>query len=82
MDLDNPKTFNQKIQWLKLNYLNPAMPRCVDKAEFKNYIDEQLGKGYTVPNYGAYENENDIDLMHCLIDLYWSQMFRVMQGIF
>lgn len=61
LDLDNPKTFNQKIQWLKLNYLNPAMPRCVDKAEFKNYIDEQLGKGYTVPNYGAYENENDID---------------------
>lgn len=61
LDLDNPKTFNQKIQWLKLNYLNPSMIRCVDKAEFKNYINEQLGYGYTVPSYGVYENENDID---------------------
>lgn len=61
LDIDNPKTFNQKIQWLKLNYINSDMPRCVDKDEFKNYIEEKLGKGYTVPGYGAYENENDID---------------------
>ena len=61
LDLKNPKTFNQKIQWLKLNYYDKALERCVDKAEFKNYIDEQLGEGYTVPNYGAYEDENDID---------------------
>lgn len=61
LDLDRPKTFNQKIQWLKLNYYDTALERCVDKAEFKNYINEQLGDGYTVPNYGSYENENDID---------------------
>lgn len=61
LDLDNPKTFNQKIQWLKLNYSNSDQSRCVDKAEFKNYITEVLGEEYTVPNYGAYENENDIN---------------------
>lgn len=61
LDLKNPKTFNQKIQWLKLNYYDEALERCVDKAEFKNYIDEHLGEGYTVPNYGSYEDENDID---------------------
>ena len=61
LDLNNPKTFNQKIQWLKLYYRDPVMIRCVDKAEFKNYIKEQLGDEYVVPYYGAYANENDID---------------------
>ena len=61
LDLRNPKTFNQKIQWLKLYYKDPLMTRCVDKAEFKNYIREQMGEEYVVPFYGAYENENDID---------------------
>lgn len=61
LDLDNPKTFNQKIQWLKLNYSNRDQSRCVDKAELKNYITEVMGEEYAVPNYGAYENENDID---------------------
>ena len=31
LDLENPKTFNQKLQWLKLNYDDPNMSRCVDK---------------------------------------------------
>ena len=35
LDLDNPRTFNQKLQWLKLNYADPIMSRCVDKCEFK-----------------------------------------------
>lgn len=61
LDMDNPKTFNQKLQWLKMNYDNPQLKRCVDKAEFKTYIQEQLGEGYAVPLYGVWENENSID---------------------
>lgn len=61
LDLKNPQTINQKIQWLKLYYKDPTISRCVDKAEFKNYIKEQLGEEYVVPGYGAYANENDID---------------------
>lgn len=61
LDLDAPKTFNQKLQWLKLNYFDSRMERCVDKCEFKRYIAEQLGEGYTVPLYGEWENENRID---------------------
>lgn len=61
LDLDNPKTFNQKLQWLKLNYSTLSMSRCVDKCEFKRYIAEQLGEGYTVPMYGEWTNENQID---------------------
>lgn len=61
LDLDNPKTFNQKLQWLKLNYSDPIMSRCVDKCEFKRYIEEQIGEGYTVPIYGEWDSENKID---------------------
>ena len=61
LDLDNPKTFNQKLQWLKMNYYDPKESRCVDKAEFKKYIKEELGDGYTVPLYGVWEDENQID---------------------
>lgn len=61
LDLDNPKTFNQKIQWLKLYYQTPLMEQCVDKCEFKRYITSVIGSGYVVPTYGEYINENDID---------------------
>lgn len=61
LDIDDPKTFNQKIQWLKVNYDDPRMGKCVDKAEFKFYVQEQLGDGYTIPLYGVWDNENMID---------------------
>lgn len=61
LDLKNPKTFNQKLQWLKLNYFDPVMERCVDKCAFKDYIAEQIGEGYTVPMYGCWDDEADID---------------------
>ena len=61
-DIENPQTFNEKINWLKLYYKNDILSRCVDKYEFKNYIKEQLGDGYTVPLLGVWDNANDIDL--------------------
>lgn len=61
-NLDNPKTFNEKINWLKLYYKNDNLSRCVDKYEFKDYIKEQLGEGYTVPLLGAWDNANEIDI--------------------
>ena len=70
LDMDNPKTFNQKIQWLKMNYYHEDFPRAVDKAEFKNYIKEKIGDGYTVPLYGVWEKENEIDfdaLPNCFV---------------
>lgn len=47
LDLEHPKTFNEKIQWYKLYYHHPDMTRCVDKVTFKDYIAEKLGEGYT-----------------------------------
>ena len=38
LNLDNPRTFNEKLQWLKLNDKNPSYSLLVDKAEVKKYV--------------------------------------------
>lgn len=60
-NLKNPKTFNEKLNWMKLNYFNPIEEKIVDKYEFKNYIKEKLGEGYTIPLIKMYEDINDIN---------------------
>ncbi len=60
LDLDNPQTFNQKLQWLKMNYYNSEEARCVDKLEFKKYIAEKIGAKYVVPLYQSWENESAV----------------------
>jgi len=60
-NLDNPRSLNEKLNWLKLYYKNPLMTKCFDKITFKDYIKEQLGEGYTVPLLGVYRNAEDID---------------------
>ncbi|MEI0799469.1 ATP-grasp fold amidoligase family protein [Brachyspira intermedia] len=61
INLDNPRSLNEKINWLKLNYRNPLMKICADKYTFKEYIKSQLGEGYTIPLLGVWDNVNDID---------------------
>ena len=61
VNIENPKSFNEKINWLKLNYRNPLMKVCADKYTFKDYIKSQLGDGYTIPLLGAWDNANNID---------------------
>lgn len=60
IDLDAPETFSEKLQWLKLYYYDKNLKRAVDKCEFKKYIKDKLGDGYTVPLYGAWKNVKDI----------------------
>ena len=60
-NLKNPKSFNEKINWLKLNYYNPLEDICIDKYTMKEYIKAKLGKGYIIPTLGIYEDVNDID---------------------
>lgn len=60
-NLKNPRSFNEKINWLKLNYHNPIENKIIDKYEFKNWVKEKLGDRYTVPLLGVYEDVNDID---------------------
>jgi len=61
LNLDNPKTYNEKIQWLKFYYHNPLMTKCADKVEARNYIKETVGEQYLIPCLGVYNNPDEID---------------------
>lgn len=61
LNLKNPKRFSEKLQWYKLNYRNPLMPRCVDKYDVRQYISE-IGLGDTLATcYGVYGSTEAID---------------------
>ena len=61
LNLENPKTFNEKLQWLKLYYHNPLMTKCADKYLAREYIKEKIGEEYLIPLIGAWDKVEDID---------------------
>ena len=60
-DLKNPKTFNEKLQWLKLYNRNPEYTRMVDKYEAKKYVADIIGEEYIIPTLGVWDKFDDID---------------------
>lgn len=61
LDLDNPKTFNEKLNWLKLNDRNPIYTALVDKCEVKKYVAEKIGYDYVIPTLGVWNSFDEID---------------------
>ena len=61
LDLKNPKTFNQKLQWLKLYDRKPEYTTMVDKYAVKEYVADKIGKEYIIPTLGVWDNFDDID---------------------
>jgi hypothetical protein len=61
LDLQNPQTFNEKIQWLKLYDRKPFYAQFVDKYEVRKFIAEKLGEEYLVPLLGMWDSVDDID---------------------
>ena len=61
IDWENPKTFNEKLQWLKINDRTPKYSLLVDKYEVKKYVADILGNEYIIPNLGVWEKADDID---------------------
>ena len=61
LDLNNPQTFNEKLQWLKLYYRNPEYIKMVDKYEVKKYIADKIGEQYIIPTLGVWSRFEDID---------------------
>ena len=61
LDLECPKLYNEKLQYLKLHDRNPLYTKMVDKYEMKNYVKSILGDGYTVPTLGVWDSFDDID---------------------
>lgn len=61
LDLDNPVTFNEKLQWLKAYDHNPLYTSIVDKQEVKKIIADKIGSEYIIPTLAVYERPEDID---------------------
>ena len=61
LNLDNPVTFNEKIQWLKLHDSTPLKTRLADKYLVRDWIKEKVGEQYLIPLLGVWEKFDDID---------------------
>ena len=61
LDLENPKTFNEKLQWLKLYNRKPEYTIMVDKYKVRDYIAQMLGEEYLIPLLGVWDDPEDID---------------------
>ena len=61
LNLKNPQTFNEKLQWLKLHDRNPEYSIMVDKYAVKQYIANKVGVEYVIPTLGVWDNPDDID---------------------
>ncbi len=61
IDFKNPKTFNEKLNWLKLYYRRPDLITLVDKYEVKKYIADKIGEQYVIPTLGVWDKFEDIN---------------------
>ncbi len=61
LDIDNPTSFNEKLQWLKLHNRNPKYTECVDKYLAKKHIEKLLGKDYLIPTIGIWDSPKEIE---------------------
>lgn len=60
-NLKNPRTFNEKLQWLKLHDRRPEYTTMVDKYAAKQYIADKVGEKYVIPTLGVWDRAEDID---------------------
>ena len=60
LHLKHPKTFNEKLQWLKLHDRKPEYSTMVDKYAAKEYVAKIIGEEYIVPTLGVWDNPEEI----------------------
>lgn len=61
LNLENPSTFCEKIQWLKLYDREPEYIKMVDKCEVKEYVGRIIGKQYIIPTLGVWDSVDEIN---------------------
>jgi len=61
LNLKNPQSFNEKLQWLKLYYRDPLLPNLVDKYEYKEYVKKNVGEQFVIKTYGVWTSVEEID---------------------
>lgn len=60
-DLDNPTTYNEKLQWLKLHDIHREYSQLVDKYEAKEVVRRLIGDEYIIPTLAVYDSLDEID---------------------
>lgn len=60
-NLRKPKTYNEKLNWLKLNDRNAKYSQFVDKYEVKKIVGEMIGQQYIIPTLGVWDKFDDIN---------------------
>ena len=61
LNLKSPKTFNEKLQWIKLHDRNPLMTSYADKYEVRKIIESKIGTRILNELYGLFEDVDEID---------------------
>lgn len=61
LNLENPKTFNEKIQWMKLYDSTPLKTRLADKYLVRDWVKEKIGEEYLIPLLGVWDSFDEID---------------------
>ena len=61
LHLSNPKSFNEKINWLKIYDRKQIYSDMVDKAKAKEYVASIIGKDYIIPTLGEWSNPDQIN---------------------
>lgn len=61
LDLDNPRTMSEKLQWIKIYGRDERMLVCADKYRVREYVVEKAGPEILNELYGVYERAEDID---------------------
>lgn len=61
LNLKNPQSFTEKLQWLKLYDHNPLYTTLVDKYEVKKWVKERIGEKYVIPTIGVWDSLDSIE---------------------
>lgn len=61
LDWDNPRTFSEKLQWLKLHDRRPDYTRLADKLAVRDYVEKTIGARHLIPLLGAWDSADEID---------------------
>jgi hypothetical protein len=61
LNLDNPLTYNEKIQWLKLNDHKPIYHTLADKFLVRQYVKDKIGEHHLIPLIATWDNPEDVD---------------------
>lgn len=61
LHLDHPRTYSEKLQWLKLNEQHEEYTKLVDKVQAKEYVASIISDSHIIPTLGVWERFDDID---------------------